>query len=158
MPQGRISKRSVDALVCPTGRDREFLWDDALAGFGVGAFPTGRKVYVVQYRQNGRSRRANLGEHGRLTPDEARSAAKKMLGVVETGVDPIAERCEARAVRTFGEIAEDFLRLHVAAKRKSRTEEGYRDTLTSYVYPAIKSRRIVDVRRADLAKLHSAMR
>ena len=44
MPQGRISKRSVDALVCPAGRDREFLWDDSLAGFGVGVFPTGRKV------------------------------------------------------------------------------------------------------------------
>ncbi len=58
-------------------------------GFGVGVFPTGRKVYVAQYRQNGRSRRANLGEHGRLTPDEARSLAKKLLGVVETGADPI---------------------------------------------------------------------
>ena len=157
MPQGRISKRSVDALVCPTGRDREFLWDDALAGFGVGVFPSGRKVYVVQYRQNGRSRRANLGEHGRLTPDEARSEAKKMLGVVETGSDPIAARRDARAVRTFGEVAEDFLRLHVAAKRKARTEDNYRETLTRYVYPAIKSRRIVDVHRSDLAKLHSAM-
>jgi integrase len=157
MPQGRISKRSVDALVCPVGRDREFLWDDALAGFGVGVFPTGRKVYVAQYRQHGRSRRANLGEHGRLTPDEARSLAKKLLGVVETGADPIEARRDARAVRTFGEVAEEFLRQHVAAKRKSRTEESYRETLMKHVYPAIKSRRIVDVRRSDLAKLHSAM-
>jgi len=157
MPKGRISKRSVDALVCPLGQDREFLWDDALAGFGVGVFPTGRKVYVAQYRQHGRSRRANLGEHGRLTPDEARSLAKQLLGVVETGADPIEARREARAVRTFGEVAEDFLRQHVAAKRKSRTEESYRETLTKHAYPALKSRRIVDVRRADLAKLHSAM-
>jgi integrase len=157
MPQGRISKRSVDALACPLGKDREFLWDDALAGFGVGVFPTGRKVYVAQYRQNGRSRRANLGEHGRLTPDEARSLAKKLLGVVETGADPIEARREARAVRTFGEVAEDFLRQHVAAKRKSRTEASYRETLEKHVYPAIKSRRIVDVRRSNMAKLHSAM-
>lgn len=72
MAQGRISKRSVDALQCGTGRDRVFLWDEALAGFGVAAFPTGRKVYVAQYRQHGRSRRVAIGEHGRLTPDEAR--------------------------------------------------------------------------------------
>ena len=26
MPRGRISKRSVDALVCSAGKDREFLW------------------------------------------------------------------------------------------------------------------------------------
>jgi integrase len=158
MSQGRISKRSVDALACPLGKDREFLWDDALAGFGVGVFPTGRKVYVAQYRQSGRSRRANIGEHGRLTPDEARSLAKKLLGVVESGADPIEARREARAVRTFGEVAEDFMRQHVAAKRKSRTEASYREVLEKHVYPAIKLRRIIEVRRADMAKLHSAMK
>ena len=31
----RITKRSVDALKCKTDKDRSFLWDDALAGFGV---------------------------------------------------------------------------------------------------------------------------
>jgi integrase len=157
MPRGRISKRSVDALKCPLGKDRDFLWDDALAGFGVGVFPTGRKVYVAQYRQNGRSRRANIGEHGRLTPDEARSLAKKLLGVVETGVDPIEARKKAHAVRTFGEVAEDFLRQHMATKRKTRTEASYRETLTKHVYPTIKSRRIVDVHRSDLARLHGTM-
>jgi hypothetical protein len=59
MPAGRISKRSVDALTCPNGKDREFLWDDAVAGFGISAFASGKKVYVAQYRQAGRSRRIN---------------------------------------------------------------------------------------------------
>ena len=31
MPSGRITKRAVDALQCPAGRDRDFLWDDARA-------------------------------------------------------------------------------------------------------------------------------
>ena len=30
-----VSKRSVDALRCPKGSDRVFLWDDRLSGFGV---------------------------------------------------------------------------------------------------------------------------
>ncbi len=158
MPRGRITKRAVDTLQCPMERDRDFLWDDALAGFGVAAFPTGRKVYVAQYRQSGRSRRANIGEHGRLTPDEARSLAKKLLGDVESGADPIEARREARAVRIFGEVAEDFMRQHVAAKRKCRTEASYREVLEKHIYPAIKSRRIIEVRRADMAKLHSAMK
>ena len=51
MPNGRISKRSVDALVCPPGKDRVALWDDDLAGFGIVAFLSGLKSYVVQYRQ-----------------------------------------------------------------------------------------------------------
>jgi hypothetical protein len=66
------------------------LWDDAVCGFGVVVFPSGKKVYVAQYRQNGRSRRSNIGEHGRLTPEQARSEAKKLLGAAETGADPVA--------------------------------------------------------------------
>ena len=100
MAQGRISKRSVDDLTCPAGKDREILWDNELAGFGVAAHAAGSKTYVVQYRQHGRSRRATIGKHGRLTPDQARSEAKKLLGSVETGADPIKARQEARAVRT----------------------------------------------------------
>lgn len=157
MPQGRISKRSVDALFCPEGKDRSFLWDDDLAGFGVTAFPTGRKVYVAQYRKDGRSRRVSIGDHGRLTPDEARSQAKKILGAVETGADPVEERRSARAVRTFAEIASDFITLHVAAKRKGRTAEEYATLLRAHVLPAIGSKRILDVRRADVARLHARM-
>ena len=78
MPRGRITKRAVDAFICPKGKDREFLWDDAIAGFGVAAFPSGKKVYVAQYRQDGLSRRSTIGEHGRLTPDEARSEAGQL--------------------------------------------------------------------------------
>ena len=122
MTQGRISKRSVDALVCPPGKDRVFLWDDAIAGFGVGAFPTGKKTYYIQFRKDGRTRRSIVGNHGRMTPDEARSSAKKLLGGVEQGADPVATKRAERAVRTFREVAADYMaRLHVEGKRASRS-------------------------------------
>lgn len=157
MPRGRITKRAVDTLKCPDGKDRDFLWDDALSGFGVAVFASGKKAYVVQYRQHGRSRRVSIGEHGRLTPDEARGQAKKLLGLAETGADPVEERRAARAVRTFAEVAEDFRRLHVSAKRKSNTSDSYERVLRLYIMPAIGSKRIVDVRRSDVAKLHGTL-
>ena len=157
MPQGRISKRSVDALVCPTGKDRQFLWDDALAGFGVAAFPTGKKSYVAQFRKDGRSRRVAIGDHGRLTPDEARSQAKTVLGQVEQGSDPVDERRKARAVRTFSQVANDFMRLHVEAKRKGRTRDDYKALLARHIVPAIGNSRIIDLRRVDVAKLHAKL-
>jgi integrase len=157
MSKGRISKRSVDALVCPDGKDREVLWDDAVSGFGVVAFPSGKKVYVAQYRQNGRSRRSNIGEHGRLAPEQARSEAKKLLGAAETGADPVAERKAARGVRTFAAVADDFLRLHVATKRKPRTGAEYRRILKTIVEPAIGSKRITDLRRSDIMALHGKL-
>jgi integrase len=157
MTTGRITKRSVDALACPPGKDREFLWDDAVSGFGVAAFPSGKKVYVAQYRHGGRSRRATIGEHGRLTPDEARSEAKQLLGIVEAGSDPIAERRAAREVQTFKAVADDFLSLHAATKRKARTVAEYQRILQAHILPVIGSKRIVDVRRADVARLHAGL-
>ncbi len=157
MTTGRITKRGVDALRCKAAKDRTFLWDKTLAGFGVVCFPTGKKVYVAQFRKNGRSRRIAIGEHGRLTPDEARSEAKKLLGAVESGADPIAQRRAARAVRTLREAADEFMRLHVAPKRKNRTHEEYERLLKTHILPALGARRLVDITRADVARLHAKL-
>jgi integrase len=157
MAIGPITKTKVDALQCPAGKDREILWDDSVRGFGVIAFRNGGKVYVAQYRKDGRSRRTRIGDHGRLTPEEARKLAKVILGAVETGADPIAERRAAREVRTFKVVAEDFLSLHVATKRKARTGAEYKRILETRVLPALGSKRIVDLRRADVAKLHGKL-
>jgi integrase len=157
MGTGRITKRAVDGLRCKPGKDRTFLWDTALAGFGVGAFPSGKKIYVAQFRKDGRSRRVAIGEHGRLTPDEARSEAKKLLGSVEKGADPIAERKAARAVRSLRETAEEFMRLHVAPKRKDRTYDEYDRLLKVHVLPTLGARRLVDISRGDVARLHAKL-
>ena len=157
MHNERITKKSVDKLVCPAGKDREFLWDSDLRGFGVCAFASGAKVYVVQYRKDGRSRRSTIGDHGRLTPDEARSEAKKTLGAVESGADPIAERRQARAVPTFAEVAEDFMQPAAKGKRKPGTLADYRAILDRHIKPAIGNTRIVDVKRSDVAALHAKL-
>ena len=54
-------------------------------------------------------------------------------------------------------MADDFLRLHVATKRKRRTGEEYERLLRLYVLPAIGARRVLDVRRTDIARMHGAM-
>ena len=155
MASKRITKRAVDALRCPPGRDRVFLWDDDLSGFGVAVLPSGKKVYVAQYRQARRSRRIKLGEHGRITPDKARSLAKVVLGVAEEGKDPIEERRKARQVRSFREVADDYLRIHVKAKRKERTHDEYERLLNLHILPAIGSRAITGVTKQDVARLHA---
>lgn len=161
MASGPITKTSVDALRCNGAKDREILWDsghrEAVRGFGVVAFRNGGKCYVAQYRKDGRSRRTRIGEHGRLTPEQARSEARKILGAVEGGADPIAQRKAAREVRTFKAVADDFIALHVGTKRKARTGDEYTRMLTAYVLPTIGSKRIVDVRRADVARMHGRL-
>lgn len=157
MPAIRITKKTVDTLICPPGQPRAYFWDESLKGFGMIVFKSGVKSYVVQYRQDGRSARARIGLHGRLTPDEARSEAKKMLGKVEAGHDPVAERKAARGVPTLREVAEEFMRSHVGAKRKKRTEDEYARLLNLHILPALGSRRIKDIRRPDVARMHGSI-
>src|SRR5277367_6779517 len=100
MTTRRVSKLTVESLVCPPGKDRDIVWDDKLKGFGVAVFPTGVKTYVAQYLKDGRSHRVVIGKHGRLTPDEARRAAKALLRDVEKGANPAFERRTKREAPT----------------------------------------------------------
>ena len=154
MPNIKITKKNIDDMQCEAGKDRTAFWDTEISGFGVVAYPSGKKVYVAQYRQDGRSRRATIGEHGILTPEQARTEAKKLLGAILTGADPIGERKAARAVRTFKEVADEFLTVHVKAKRARRTAGEYERMLNRDIYPALGSMRIIDVKKKDVAKLH----
>ena len=116
-----------------------------------------RKSMSCSSAGTGRSRRSTIGDHGRLTPDQARSQAKALLGAVEQGADPIEERRKARAVRIFREVAEDFLVQHVDRKRKGRTSAEYRRLLEGYIYPSIGSKRILDLARGDITRLHARL-
>jgi len=79
----RIKKRVVDSLT-PGPRD-VIHWDDALHGFGVRVWPTGRKVCVAMTRVKGRLRKVTIGSHGTMTPDQARTrgARDHLLGPVD---------------------------------------------------------------------------
>jgi hypothetical protein len=156
-PVGRISKRAVDAIVCPPGKDCEFLWDDALAGFGVAAFQSGKKTYVIQFLKAGRSRPIVIGDHGRPTPDEARSVAKKLMGGVEQGTDPVAVRRAERAVRSFREVTAHFLVAHVMDTRKPRTFVGYDTLLRRHINPALGAICIVEICRFHVARFQSSI-
>jgi integrase len=54
-------------------------------------------------------------------------------------------------------VATDFLDHHVKAKRKGRTADEYERILTKHVVPALGSKRIADLRRADVARLHGKL-
>ncbi|WP_292529547.1 site-specific integrase [Methylocystis sp.] len=158
MPVGTISKRAVDGLKWqPPGPSQQFLWDTALRGFGVYVLASGAKAYVIQFRRDGRSQRVKIGPHGIYTPEKARDEAKRLLARVVDGADPNAEKRERRAARTVNALAEEFL-AHVDQMKKPATGAEYRRIFSKHILPAIGSRRLVDVTRADIAALRSSMR
>ena len=121
MATGKITNRSVASAT--TGERDSYLWDSDLPGFGLKVTPTGRKVYLVQYRlggRRGRTRRITVGKHGApWTPDSARKAAKRTLGQVAAGEDPAEEKSEARRDLSIAELCDLYMREGVATKKPS---------------------------------------
>jgi integrase len=153
---GSITKRAVDALT--PARVNAFLWDRELSGFGVKLTPAGVKVYVVQYRIGRRLRRYTVGRHGApWTPDLARKEALRLLAVVASGIDPAMTKHAGRTAPTVRELAERMLAEHLV-KRRATTRIEYDRLLRGHILPALGSRAVADVTRADVAKLHHELR
>ena len=150
-----LTKRTVDSL-----RPREtdyFFWDDNLAGFGVRVMRSGKKSYVVQYRSGGRTRRNAFSRVGTMTPDEARKHARELLVAVDKGQDPVAEIEAQRRTPTVAALSDRFLTEHVAHRCKPSTIGEYRRSVNLFIKPALGTFKVGDVKRADIAKLHSDM-
>jgi integrase len=152
-----ITKRLIDSLK-PRAREY-FVWDASLPGYGVRVQPTGAKSLVLKYRAgSGRTaptRRITLVKEGTVTPDEGRTLAKKMLGSIAHGADPAAQRAADKRASTLSEVAEQFLREHVEAKRSSSSAGSYRDLLERLALPELGKRKAGKITTAEIQRLHS---
>jgi Arm DNA-binding domain len=129
MPVAKLTKRLVDAI--KTVERRVIYYDTELKSFGVKITPTGSKSWCVEYRPRGSARstpkrRMVLGSTRALTPDQARSAARKVLAAVALGEDPAALRSREREMPTFSQFADRYLGEEAAAKLKPRSLVNYR--------------------------------
>lgn len=156
MERRRITKRVVDGLQA-TGKEYQ-VWDSDLPAFAVRVRASGAASYVVVIRAGrGRTaplRRITLGTVGKLTPDEARTLAKRVLADVAHGRDPGAERSTERKTLTVSSLIDLFLAEHVKAKKKASTAALYRYYLDGVVRPALGTERTTTITRAAVARLH----
>jgi hypothetical protein len=156
MATRRISKSTVDSLFCPPGKDRDFVWDDKLKGFGVSVYPTGLKTYAAQYRKNGRSHRVVIGKHGRLTPDEAEGRLRRSSATSRKArTRPWSAEPSVKAP-TLNKVAEGFL-AYAFAKKKSGTARGYDNALRLHILPQLGTKRLTKITHADVESLHARM-
>lgn len=93
----KITKTAIDNLQPPASGD-QWIWDSELQGFGVRIQASGRKTYVVRYRNkaDGKQRKMNLCRTCDATPDKARSLARDVFLAVAAGGDPAAERVKEK--------------------------------------------------------------
>jgi hypothetical protein len=161
MPVVKLSKRTIDALK-PAAKSF-IAFDATLKGFGVRVLPSGAKSWIIEYRPDGGGRsvgkrRLKLGDTFELTPSEARNAARIALSRVRLGNDPALDRSAARRQMTVAALAEEFIKDHARAKRKSSTARDYAQVLRKIVVPAIGSRKVDKVTQSTIGRLHLSLK
>jgi integrase len=152
----KITEQSVKALA-PAATDAVH-WDDDLPGFGVRVKPSGQRSFVIQYRAGNISRRLTIGGCSLFRVEEARKRARKLLVEVKDGADPASDRKDTRKAPTVGELADRYMAVHAATKKKPRSAKSDESNLRLHVLPALARQRAADVTREDVSRLHHAMR
>ena len=93
MAKIKLTKSAVDAAQ-PQAQPVE-LRDTLVPGFLCKVTPTGRKVFMLQYRTNaGERHKPALGLYGELTVEPARSLAQEWLAQVRRGGDPASQNLD----------------------------------------------------------------
>jgi integrase len=146
----KLTPSFVLNAVAETGADRTLFWDETLPGFGLMVTKGGHRSYVYQYRAGGRSRRMSFPIT--LGLDKARREARKAVGGVAGGGDPLAERrkAEAAAENTFQSICEEYFRRDGKRLRSSERSKG---DLERLVYPKLGARQIDTILRSEIVRL-----
>ena len=124
-----LTRKVIDALQ-PT--DQFWIaWDDKLTGFGLRIHPGGAKSFIVNYRAGDGGRKApikrvTIGRYGRVTPDQARRLARKLLAQVADNTDPAYERAMALAKPSLDDGADVGTPVEQRSETRMETTSGTR--------------------------------
>ena len=105
-----------------------FLFDRSLPDFGLRIHPSGRKIWVVQARIEGRCRRVVIARHGEMEHAEARRRARDMLDRIRAGGNPTGDIRREKETPTFQEFADEYLR-----RSDPRWKPSGRRTMRTYL-------------------------
>lgn len=115
----KLTRRAIDALK-PPASGYSLFWDTEVPTFGLRLTAAGARSYIVQLYLAGKYRRMTIAKYHALTPEQARSQARAILGDKARGKDPVAERARAKATSaTLGDAFAAYLEARKALKDRT---------------------------------------
>ena len=155
----KLTKRSIDSFRYQgDGHSRDVRWDGTVRGLGLRIYPSGRKAFVLSYRVNGRKRLFTVGTYGALTLDRARIKAQKLLGGLDDGSDPLEIRHAGRDAPTMAQLCDAYLVDYATGRKKASSLDQDRRLIARFVKPALGARKVANVTRQDVLRLHNSLR
>lgn len=150
----KLTKRVVENAA-PDPTKRTFLWDTEVTGFSVRIYPTGKKTYFLQYRNNDNvTKKIKLGVHGTITTELAREKAINLSLSISAGEDPSVKIASPQN-HSMNELGEKYLNLHAKVRKKPvcfKEDEGF---LRDIILKRFGRFDVATISALDLQKLHS---
>ena len=126
-----FTKAKLDSLPLPQ-KDRETYFDKTVKELQLRITNKGAKSFVVIRRVNNKIVRVTLGRYPAMTIDQARTEARKQLGLMVTGIDPNkAKKAERAKGTTLNQCLEDYL--SIRASLAENTKKGYRAIIKNHL-------------------------
>lgn len=148
----KLTKTFVDKAKPPEDKDQVFYRDEQLKGFALRVTAKGVKSFVIETTIGNRVRRMTIGRYGKLTVEQARREAKKMLGKIATGVDIVSERQAARVKSiTLQEAFNDYLKAR--SSLKATTIFDYQRAMRE-AFPDWQNKALIHITKDMVSKRH----
>lgn len=163
--RAKLTKRLVDSLR-PLPDEDLFAQDTDLHGYGIRMKPSGAASYYVHYRTpQGRRPRHTFAKVGTVTPEEARTKARRLLAGAQDGKDPSAERHEAREALTTTQLCDVYMtaaREGLVATRFKRPKKAStiaidEGRIARHIVPLLGHRVANSLRRPDVQRTADAI-
>ena len=159
----KLIKRNIEALAAP--KEARIVFDEELPGFGLRMAPSGKKTFVAQYRvgggRAGRQRRVTIGAFGKITPEDARTEAKKILARAHLGDDFADQRDKVRNSRTVSELIDEWskggvlINRRTGAKRQQVNINNDIALANHHLKPLIGNRTLESLSKGDIQLLRN---
>ena len=149
----KLKQKFIDAQKY-NGSAKHIIWDGEVKGFGVRIYPTGKKSFVLDYRDNNRKNLMVIGSCSVLKIDAARDKAKAFLVGLSNGVNPLQERQKARQGKLVKDLCKAYIDRH-AINKKSGKDDITR--IKRFIIPAWGNLLVTNIKRADIAALHTKL-
>ncbi len=117
------------------------------------------KVFYYYAKANGRPVEVRLGVWPSLTVEQAREKVRGNREAKGVAADPVAVVQARRAIREESTLAElwDWFNRHHVGKLRASSARRYQDSWRLHIQPALGTKRLSDVRRADVQALADAV-
>ncbi|MFD1798212.1 site-specific integrase [Paracoccus aurantiacus] len=128
------------------------VFDTDVLGLSICIYTSGSRSFMFDYRTAGRQRRFTIGRWPEWSVTAARDRAKVLRREVDSGIDPMAEREDAREAPRFPDLVERYLREHAAhlAPRNAADQESM---LRKLIEPHWKHRLVTEIEAADVERV-----